>query len=282
MQADTERLVDRAPPVKEKKLSLKPRDALLAGGATLLIGGGAWFALHGSDKSALMPDISEMKASTHTSVDADASDADAQAPKPLITDGELAPVERPPALDGSDAQVVAALQEMSPPLLKWFTPDEQIRKWVLLTVNLSEGDLVTKHRPVKYRMDTFKTRTQGGKTYMNPANYGRANNLINAVLAIPPEKLAAYYRQWSPVLTHSFVELGLDGTFHGHFMRVLDKTIEAQPLASSPSLSRPNVLYTYADPKLEEASDLEKLLWRLGPEHMTEVQAYAKSLKDAM
>jgi hypothetical protein len=287
MHADADRLDERGitPNKTPRKTTgrLSPKVLAIGVAVVLVVIGAAWFIF--SDKNKV-PELFDdpRDQSGLPPIDADPAETvlDAAAPQPLATDSELAPVQRPQALDGSDKQVGQALQDLSPALLQWFTPDEQIRKWVLMVVNMADGTVVNKHRPVRYPMKSFKTKQTVGRTTMNPVNYERVKPLVGAVLTIPPEKLAAYYRQWSPVLTNSFTELGLEGTFHGHFLTVLDKIVDAQTHEASPSLDRPNVLFEYADPVLENASDVEKLLWRMGPANMAEVQAYAATLKAAL
>lgn len=282
MEPDHERLTDPKPAKKPGGGGLKPRDAALAAGVLLIIAGVAWFIVQDKDQPEQPPMMGEMEVPPAALERVRDQLAEPQAPEPELTDAELAPVQPPQTLEASDNQVELALADMSPPLLAWFTPQEQIRKWVSMTVNLADGDLISKHRPVNYPMKSFKVEREGDRIAMSSANFGRATELVEAVTAIPPEKLAAYYRQWTPVLEEAFMELGVDGTFHGHFTRVLDRAINVPTLSKPPELEQPHVLYTYADEEMEEAPDIDKLMWRLGPDQMSQVQAYLQEFKNAL
>ncbi len=281
MEADKERLVDPSP-ARKTSGGLKLRDILLALIALAIIAAIAWFIIKDKDLPPEPPMVGDMPVPAAALERARRSINPAQPPPPQLTDTELAPVAPPESIDGSDAQVSRAIEEMSPPLLAWFTPKEQVRKWVAMGVLLSEGDLISKNRPVAYPMEPFKVNKQGGRLSMSEANFSRANDLIDAIIRIPPQKLAAYYRQWSPVLENAYGELGMEGSFHTHFISLIDRALATQSLSRPPELSQPHVLYTYSDEELEKASDINKLMWRLGPDNMKKVQAYLVEFKAAL
>jgi hypothetical protein len=281
MEADKERLVDPSP-ARKTSGGFKLRDILLALVALAIIAAIAWFIIKDKDLPPEPPMVGDMPVPAAALERARRSVNPAQPPPPQLTDTELAPVAPPESLDGSDAQVSRAIEEMSPPLLAWFTPKEQVRKWVAMAVLLSEGDLISKNRPIAYPMEPFKVNKQGGRLSMSEANFSRANELIDAIIRIPPQKLAAYYRQWSPVLEKSYEELGMEGSFHTHFVSLIDRALATQSLSRPPELSQPHVLYTYSDEELEKASDINKLMWRLGPDNMKKVQAYLVEFKAAL
>ncbi len=280
MEADNERLTDPRP--VKKSGGLKPRDAVLVLGVVLVIGGIGWYIVKDSDAPEQPPMMGDMVVPPEALDRVRDQLNQPQAPQARLTDAELAPVTKPEALDSSDAQVGRALEDISPPLLAWLTPQEQVRKWVSFSVNLADGDLVSKHRPLSYPMKSFKVVRQGDRISMSSANFKRADALIGALTAIPPEKLAAYYRQWTPTLQQAFDELGVDGTFHGHFSRLVDQALAVKTLSRPPALAQPHVLYVYADEELEDASDLSKLMWRLGPDNMTQLQAYLLEFKNSL
>ncbi len=280
MEADKERLIDPRP--VKKAGGLKARDILLTLIALAICAAIAWFIIKDKDLPPEPPMVGDVPVPAAALERARRNVNPAAPPQPQLTDAELAPIAPPENVDGSDAQVSLALEEMSPPLLAWFTPKEQVRKWVAMLVLLSEGDLISKNRPLSYPMAPFQVKKQGGRLSMSEANFSRANDLINALTSIPPQKLAAYYRQWSPVLENSYTELGMEGNFHTHFVSLIDRALATQSLSKPPELSQPHVLYTYSDEELEKASDVNKLMWRLGPDNMNKLQAYLLEFKAAL
>jgi len=48
------------------------------------------------------------------------------------------------------------------------------------------------------------------------------------------------------------------------------------------ALVRPNVMYQYADPKIESLSSAQRLMVRLGPDNEAAVKAKLRELRDAV
>ena len=212
-------------------------------------------------------------------------------PEPEIAVAQIpAPVElpvdskikAPSTLDGSDMKVMLAVADISNDLAQWLVPEEQIRKWVLFVDNAANGDLIAKHRPWQYSMKTLVAANIGDRKYLAPSNYNRAKPLLDAVMAIPPEKLADYYYNWLPLLEKAYRELGKKDSFDTRFKQAIDKVLAVKNLPAEPELKLPSVMYQYQDKSLEEASDLDKLMWRLGFENTSKIQQYLRDLKSRL
>lgn len=195
---------------------------------------------------------------------------------------EIPAIAVPGMLDGSDEMTRSAANELSPTLLKWLLPAEQIRKWVALVDQLADGKLPTKNLPLLFPMPAFDTVRVDDAVRMNPTNFTRANLLIETVIAIDQQKLADYYRAWRPILEAAYKELGGEGTFHSRLLLALQNVIEAPPPPSLPPggarLERPKIFYVYANPVLEKNSGVTKLLWRLGPDNQRKLQDFLGGL----
>jgi len=197
----------------------------------------------------------------------------------------------PPAvLQQSDSQVLLAVADFAPRLAQWLLPSDQLRKWVLTVDLMADGKLPSRYRPVDYPLSPFQVERQNalpiapgqdsGK--LATANYSRLQDIITVVLATEPAKLAQYYQQWLPLLEQAYRELGKRGSFDARFRRALDKTLAVQPLTKSPRLIQPSVLYQYADKSLEDADDIEKLLWRMGAGNGIKIQDFLRELRSHM
>jgi hypothetical protein len=206
-------------------------------------------------------------------------------PKPPPVEHKLDPtplVAAPLTLDNSDGQVRAALTDFAPALAQWLTPEEQVRKWVMLVDQLAAGKLPMKNRPLQFSMPTFRVQDQRGGLHMDPANYPRANALIETVTAIPPSRLAQYYHAWRPTLDKAYAEVGGTGGFDKRLRVAIKRILNVRPLPAPPELVRPSVYYKYADERLEQASDVDKLFWRLGPDLTRRVQTYLRELEQEL
>jgi hypothetical protein len=191
-------------------------------------------------------------------------------------------VKAPSTLDGSDIKVMLAVADISNDLAQWLVPEEQIRKWVLFIDNAANGDLIAKHRPWQYSMKSLVAANIGNKKYLAPSNYQRAKPLLAGVMSIPPAKLADYYYSWSPLLEKAYRELGKAGSFDTRFKQAIDKVLAAKSLPAEPELKLPSVMYQYQDKSLETASDIDKLIWRLGFENTNDIQQYLRDLKSRL
>lgn len=201
------------------------------------------------------------------------------APAPAAANAIKPTVGAPFELDHSDSVARAAVADIAARFAQWLTPEEQVRKWVVLVDLIADGKLPAKDRPLVYPMPTFAIHLEGEKLMLAPTNYGRADALIDAFTAIPVQSLAAYYHAWHPLLDKAYRELGGKGTFAQRLQAAFDRVEAVHSLTIQPELVQPVVYYKYADPTLENASDVEKLMWRLGPKNTQKVQDYLHKLE---
>jgi hypothetical protein len=101
-------------------------------------------------------------------------------------------------------------------------------------------------------------------------------------MAMPPAKLADYYYSWLPLLEKAYRELGKKGSFDARFKHAIDNVLAAKSLPAEPELKLPSVMYQYQDKSLEAASDIDKLMWRLGFENTNNIQQYLRDLKSRL
>jgi hypothetical protein len=216
-----------------------------------------------------------------------------QLPPEAPPTGEVGVVERtvdpapqvavppPPTLEQSDDVARSAAADLAVKLAAWMKPEEQVRKWVLLMDMVADGKVPARNRPLSYPMSGFKAQPgeEAGAFRFDESNFGRTGDLIEVLVSIPPQKAVEYYRAWRPLLEQAYADLGKSDSFDERVHAAIERVLAVNPLESAPELARPNVFYTYADPSLEKASDLEKLMWRLGPENLTRLQNYLREVQ---
>lgn len=190
-------------------------------------------------------------------------------------------VPPPASLQDSDAAARSAATDLAVKLAAWMKPEEQVRKWVLLMDMAADGKVPARNRPLSYPMSAFKAEPgeEAGEYRFVEANYGRAGDLMQVLISIPPQKAAEYYRAWLPLLEEAYADLGKSDNFDERVHAAIERVLAVDPLATTPELARPNVFYTYADPRLEKATDLEKLMWRLGPDNLARLQNYLREVQ---
>jgi len=190
----------------------------------------------------------------------------------------------PASIDGSDPYVRKAIADFGPALAEWLMATQQIRKWVLAIDLMADGNLMKQDRPLNFSMGRYEAVPAGEDVYLPAATNGlRTDLLMSAVTALDTELLAYYYQKWSPLLEKGYQELGKRGTFHGRFLKAMDRVIAVQPLTIEPLLEKKGgVMYRYVDVQLESASDVEKLMWRLGSDNSSKLQAWLKILREKL
>lgn len=191
-------------------------------------------------------------------------------------------VEMPSDLHDSDETVKSAVENFSPPLLQWLTPSYQIQKWVMLIDQMADGSVPKEYLPLRYPMTSFKASKADDKLMLDTENYERANHLIAVISSIPPERISSYYHAWYPLLNKAYRDLGRQNSFDARLRAAIDRVLANKPLPAQVVLVRPGVFYQYAEPKLENATALDKLMWRLGPENIEKLQAFLRQLKSAL
>ncbi len=185
----------------------------------------------------------------------------------------------PPRLEGSDDEALAIAESLSPTLVQWLVPDEQVRKWVLAVDLLAEGKLPLRHKPIEYPMPKFLVETLSDDEFKaKGSNDDRVTALIGAVTTIPPKTLARYYQAWLPLMDEAYAEMGKTGSFQQRVDAAFERVLAAQEMGEDVTLVRPHVFYEFEDESLESLSPLEKALWRMGPENREKLQAYIKEL----
>lgn len=205
-------------------------------------------------------------------------DAPAARPENLPKPQVGAPFE----LDHSDGQVRAAVADFAARFAQWLTPDEQVRKWVVLVDQMADGKLPEKNRPLAFPMAKFAVTKRDDKTLLDEANYARADVLVDVFTSIPIEPLVAYYHAWRPLLDKAYAEIGGRGTFDKRLRAAIGNVEAVHSLTVQPELVQPVVYYKYSDETLEKSSDVEKLMWRLGPRNTQKLQDYLHKLEPAL
>lgn len=190
------------------------------------------------------------------------------------------PIVAPPAgLAESGDEAQAAATELSPEGSRWLAAQEPVRKAVLLVDLAASGRVPVKNRPIEYPTESFAVERRDGELYLDDANYERADRLVAAITAISPEQFARYYRSWRPLLEQAHDELGRQDTFDQRLQAAVQQVLDTEPLEGEVRLQQPNVFYTYADPKLEAASDVSKLMWRIGPDNTRKLQNWLREVE---
>lgn len=209
-------------------------------------------------------------------------------PAPVAEPAKPAPsptptlITPPDTLADSDTVWLKVISSAAPALMQWAVDAEHIRKWVILVDQVADGDVSNKHLPLNYPMAPFAVTGTKDAAQASPENHGRADALINAIVAIKPETLVRYYRLWQPLLEDAYQELGKPGTFDDRVVQAIRQLQSVPPGPQDAQLAMKPVMYKYLDPKFEKAPALHKWMWRLGPDNQSRIKQYLTEVKLAL
>jgi hypothetical protein len=189
-----------------------------------------------------------------------------------------------PALDASDAAVLAALATLAGGGLSDILNPEHVIQRIVATIDaLPRQKIAADALPVRGAQGAFIARQNGAGREMDTRNAARYAAYARVAQAIDAKALVAWYVHNYALFQEAYRELGYpDGYFNDRLIAVIDHLLQA-PEANGPlALTQPNVMYEYADPALESRSAGQKLLLRSGPENEAAIKAKLREIRAAL
>lgn len=201
---------------------------------------------------------------------------------------ELLPAPEPeseaplPALEDSDAAMAGVYRELfgGEALARWFKLADPVRHLVATIDNAGREKMAMKQRPLTPVEGGFLVQGSAERMAIHPDNYRRYAPYVRLVEALDLERLAAHYFRYYPWFQQAYEELGYPGAyFNDRLVEVIDLLLATPEPPDPVMLTRPHVLYQYADPELEALSAGQKLLIRVGPDHRARLKARLRELR---
>jgi hypothetical protein len=203
--------------------------------------------------------------------------------EPPVPTVPVAPVLELPPLDESDLEVKTVLADTvgEKPVESFLVPEQVVRKIVVTLDNLPNEKVAMRLRAVEPVEGRFRVEGGPDEGYvLDPANYRRYSPLVRTLEATEPEELAAAYYRYYPLLQEAYEELGYPGRqFHARVVAVIDDLLAAPDVTGPIELTRPKVMYQFADPRLEALSAGQKMMIRMGPDNAAIVKARLRALR---
>jgi len=187
-----------------------------------------------------------------------------------------------PTLGDSDPPMRQALGQAagSDAVMRYLLPDNIIRHLVVTIDNLPRQKLPFDKRPTAAVPGTFLAEGDELHATLDPRNYARYEPMVAVIRQLDVQRVAAVYLRFYPLFQHVYQDLGYpNGYFNDRLVQVIDSLL-ATPQPSGPiELTRPNVMYTFADRSLEARPAGQKLLLRMGPENAAVIKAKLTELR---
>ena len=199
-------------------------------------------------------------------------------PVPGSASSQSAPL---PPLNASDLAMKDALSALvGANAMQYVVPEDIVRHVVVTIDNLPRQKAPAAKRPTVAVQGSFLVEGDELHATLDPKNFTRYDPMVNVVRQLDMQRVADTYIHFYPLFQSAYQNLGYpNGYFNDRLVQVIDSLLATPELAGPIELSRPNVLYTFADPKLEALPAGQKLLLRMGPDNAAVVKGKLKELR---
>ena len=192
--------------------------------------------------------------------------------------GNLVPL---PALDDSDAWFLIALSDLfGSEAGTVFLNEALIDRLVATIDSLPRGHTPEKIRPVTRLAEPFRPEENAYTILLGPENFARYDALVARFASANPDDIVLTYRRFYPLFQESYERLGYPNAyFNDRVIEVIDHLLDTPAPDGPLALTRPNVLFEFADPQLEALSSGQKLLLRMGNAHAMTMKQTLRELR---
>jgi hypothetical protein len=201
---------------------------------------------------------------------------------PLPPTAESAAQGPLPALGDSDPAIKDALGEVAggDAVMRYLASDGIIRRIVVTVDNLPRQKVPVAKRPTLPVAGTFQVVGDELHATLDPRNFARYEPMVGVIRQLDMRRLADVYLRFYPLFQHVYQDLGYpNGYFNDRLVQAIDSLLATPKPAGPIELTRPNVMYTFADPALEARPAGQKILLRMGPENAAVIKAKLVELR---
>ncbi|SHI21213.1 DUF3014 domain-containing protein [Ferrimonas marina] len=206
----------------------------------------------------------------------------------LPAEPEPEPIPQPdplPALDNSDVfameQVTTVADGMQ--IGNAINEDSLLRRITVFVDNLAGGEVLRQQGPFTSMTEDFKALEVNNSLYLDPEGYRRYDQYAEFLYRLEEEVLRDAYLRTEPLLDEAYQELGYGpGRFRGTLLDAIEVLLRAPEYEQPLALESHSVNYQFADPDVENRSDAQKMMIRMGPDNARKVKSLLRRFKAAL
>ncbi len=206
-------------------------------------------------------------------------------PTPAPPEAEEAGLPEGVTLDTSDEfvrQVVASISS-NPTLVTWLANKDLVRRFVASVDMLAHGKSPRKLLGFARPRGRFRVVKRGSSLVADPRSFHRYDLLADIVTSLDTEGSVEAIRRLKPLIDEAYREIGKPGTtFEETLERAIVELLETPVVPAGVPLKEKVVTYVYTDPRLEDLSDAQRQLLRMGPRNVQRVQEKLRELAVAL
>ncbi len=190
-------------------------------------------------------------------------------------------------LEESDPLIRSRAKDLSlhPVFNKWLKTKEIIRKFVASVDNIAHGHSPRAHIDFFGLDEKLRVISENGKTLIDPRSYSRYDVVADVFSSLNTEGCVRFYWQMKPVIQEAYRELGYpEKDFHETLLQAIQELLKVPLVEEKIAVEADVTTYTYENPRLENLSDAQKHLLRMGPSNVEiikgKLEEFALALKD--
>lgn len=189
----------------------------------------------------------------------------------------------PPLAESDDSLRDAVAALLGDKLPEFINLKNIIRRIVVTVDNLPRDHVALELMPVRPVPGLPITAMSGEDLVLSPKNAARYRRYAQLMAALPTNEAVALYARFYPLFQEQYENLGYPGKyFNDRVVEVIDHLLATPELEEPLRLVQPNVLYEFADPKLEQLSAGQKILVRIGRANELKVKAKLREIRQAL
>ena len=213
----------------------------------------------------------------HYPVAEPATEQSVQAPEQK--DLSAQPVEPPlpetlPSVQESDQSIQEALQSLlgEKSIIKLLSIENFIQRFVVTVDNLPEKRLPRAHLPIKAPGGKYLVSGTPEAPQTSSRNNKRYSPYLVLIESTNQDLVVKIYTYFYPLFQSAYEQLGYKNSyFNDRLVYIIEHLLETPNPPDPIQLAQPAVLYTYADPNLENLSSGQKILLRIGQDQRVKV-----------
>ncbi len=178
-------------------------------------------------------------------------------------------------LEESDAAVRDMVKKISsdPRLMEWVGINDIIKNFVAAVDNIANG--LSPRKQIKFfePKEEFLTEKKGEYYIVDEDSYKRYDPVANAFDSLNIEESAKLYYRFKPLTQEAYKELGYPNKdFDETLNRAIRELLAVPVIEGEIVLVRKLKSFELKDPRLEEMSQAQKHLFRMGPKNIRKIQ----------
>ncbi|MBS3817938.1 DUF3014 domain-containing protein [bacterium] len=192
-------------------------------------------------------------------------------------------------LSESDELVRQKAQKISSHTLfeRWLGTSRLVRKFTAAVDNIAHGLSPREQIDFFKPEEGFQVVEREGRVSIDPASYRRYDPVVEVFVSLDTQQAVRLYRRLKPTIQEAYAELGYPNTdFNETLSTAIKELLEVPIIEGNVLLEKKVMSYRLADPDLENMSEAQKHLFRMGPQNIKRIQdklreiALALGIKD--